>query len=166
MKIYLPYAEGMLQPETEYSMIGWPGEVHKEVMPDEYAYWRMIQRLWRDGIDFCLVEQDIAPTLEQLRELEDCGELFCSFAYLRESVETVALGLTRVRGKLCQDYPRLLETEVPNRVSFHECDGWLYSRIGHTGTVVHRHDGLVKHYRRQTMLVAIPGLRGEAGHVR
>lgn len=166
MHIIVPYVAGSLQPETERSLTPWPGPVEKKLLADPYEYWNLIRECWLAGVDFCLVEQDMAPTVDQLAGLEDCPEEFCSYPYMRESVETLALGLTRLRGSFTRRYRTLLELETPPRVHYSECDGWLYGRIAHTGMVVHRHSSYVAHYRRQTVLVGIPGTTGEAGWVR
>lgn len=155
MHIVVPFVSGQLQPETEAALHPWPGPVEKIKLADEFAYWRLIRLKWSEGVDFCLVEQDIAPTIAQLRELEDCPEDWCCFQYYREGGVTDSLGCMRVRGRLSLASPGLLDNETPAEVHYSQCDGWLYTRIGSLNRRVHVH-GTVMHYRRYTTLAALP----------
>lgn len=40
-----------------------------------------MERLWRDGETFCLVEHDVVPTPLMLARLEACPEPWCSHCY-------------------------------------------------------------------------------------
>lgn len=157
MLIVVPYVAGELQPETESALVAWPGKKHKRVLEDEkYGYWQLIKELWVSGSDIVLVEQDMAPTIEQLRSLEVCQQSeVCGYHYRREGGNAVALGLLRWRAELAQRAPWLLERELPAQISYDECDGNLHGRFLAINVKVHDH-GETQHFRRRTMLLEVP----------
>jgi hypothetical protein len=157
MLIVVPYVAGELQPETEASLIGWPGKKQKRVLDDPtYGYWALIKELWKGQSDIVLVEQDMAPSIEQLRSLESCQEsMVCGYHYRREGGNAVALGLLRWRAELAQQAPWLLDRDLPARISYDECDGHLHGRFAALNVKVHDH-GATEHFRRRTMLLEVP----------
>jgi len=157
MLIVVPYVAGELQPETEAALITWPGKKLRRCLEDPtYGYWELIKELWQGASDVVLVEQDNAPTIEQLRSLETCQtSLVCGYHYRREGGNAVALGLLRWRAELAQQAPWLLDRELPARIPYDQCDGHLHGRFGALGIKVHDH-GETAHFRRRTMLLEVP----------
>lgn len=158
MLIVVPYVAGELQPETEDALIAWPGKRQmRQLEDDTFGYWELIKELWYSQADICLVEQDNAPTIEQLRSLELCRESeVCGYSYVRESSRPViALGMLRWRGSISQRMPWLLRRELPERVPYDQCDGMLHGRFAAVNIPVHNH-GEAAHFRRRTMLLEVP----------
>lgn len=48
----------------------------------EYAYDRLIRRLWSEGQPFVLVEHDILPWPGAVQQLWECDRPWCAFQYL------------------------------------------------------------------------------------
>lgn len=157
MLIVVPYVAGELQPETEASLIGWPGKVSKRVLEDDtYGYWKLIKELWHSGSDIVIVEQDMAPSIDQLRSLEMCQQSeVCGYHYRREGGNAVALGLLRWRAELPQRMPWLLDRELPAQIPYDQCDGSLHGRFQAIQVQVHDH-GETAHFRRRTILLEVP----------
>jgi len=47
--------------------------------PDDDSYPRLLERLWREGGDFILVEHDVVPWPGAIAELASCPRQWCAF---------------------------------------------------------------------------------------
>jgi hypothetical protein len=93
VRLVCPYTE--LHPATERALRPLGAEF-VDVGDSEYAYWRLLKRLWAEREPFTLVEHDVEPTATQLRWLWDCPEPVCSYEYLYRGQSPVsALGCTK-----------------------------------------------------------------------
>ena len=57
--------------------------VYVDVSGDDYAYWRLVKRLWTaksPGESFALVEHDVLVEPDTLASLDDCPERWCAYA--------------------------------------------------------------------------------------
>ena len=72
------------------------------------AYYHLLLHLWQRGGDVTIVEQDMAPTVAQLDELDDCPEPWCGYAYNMTSGYQASLGCTRFRAGLMAAEPDLM----------------------------------------------------------
>lgn len=142
MLIIVPYVSGMLQPKTART----PGAEFVELpASDPYAYWRLIKRLYEHGDDWCIIEQDIVITQEQLDALDTCTEPWCVYGYHRGGVVFAALGTLRLRREVMVAYPNLLTFDTPEHVYFDQCDGTLYGKLRNVNLKEHRHEPNVGH---------------------
>lgn len=70
-----------------------------DVRGDNYAYWREIAARWTGESDLIIIEQDIEIGPDTVRELEECNQDWCCFAYpiFRTRVRLrLGLGCTKV----------------------------------------------------------------------
>lgn len=141
--LIVPYVPGMLHRKTALTS----GAEFVELPADDmYAYWRLITRLYTYGDDWCIVEQDIIISAEQIQELWDCPQRWCVFGYRRGMGDVVALGVFRLRWQIMDRWPNLLTgLDVPRMVPFNECDGVIYGRLRSVGLTEHRHYPNVRH---------------------
>lgn len=83
-----------------------------DVGDDVEAYWRLLDRLWRAGDPFAIIEHDIVIDLAALAALRECPNLWCSYPYpLKTNGREQfwhGLGCVRFRGPLLQAHPELL----------------------------------------------------------
>jgi hypothetical protein len=123
---------------------GW--DVYDIPCVEEYDYAEGLNDWWEALDDVIIVEHDIAPTVEQVRELEECPEPFCSMDYAGPSWSSwaavpyaVCIGLAKLSSRLREGSTR--RPFVP-RVHWHDVGGALEQVIGRP----HVHPGPVAHY--------------------
>ena len=77
LKIVIPFVDGGLADETK----AW-GEEHRaefvDLTGDDEGYFRLVTRLWSEGSEFTLVEQDMLPAAEQFAEMTACPREWCA----------------------------------------------------------------------------------------
>jgi hypothetical protein len=114
----------------------------------DYDYADALEASWSTDEVMVIVEHDIAPTLEQVLELEDCSELFCSMDYAGPgwpswavNPDAACIGLAKLDGAL-----RMATTRRPAvpRVHWHDVGGALVQVFGRP----HIHPGPVAHYHQ------------------
>lgn len=99
MRVVVPYAT--LAPETraaleadgidaEYVFVGGEGT----------AYHDLMERTWRDGAPFAVVEQDIVVRPGLIAEFEACGAQWCVAPYYKGDALITALGCVRFGSEL------------------------------------------------------------------
>lgn len=74
-QVVVPFVPGMLHEEA--AQLGRPVDVSRS----EWDYWELLRQLWEGGRTFVVVEQDMAPTDEQVQALFDCPEPWCAHDY-------------------------------------------------------------------------------------
>ena len=70
-----------------------------DVSEDNFAYWREISARWKGERDLIIIEQDIEISADTVRELEECDQDWCCFAYpiFRTKVRLrLGLGCTKI----------------------------------------------------------------------
>lgn len=134
----VPYVPGMLRPfDRSYD------PMLCDVSGNDYRYWNLIRALYNMRTDFLIVEQDIDLTMEQYLSLEKCPEDWCVYGYKRNGIDTVALGVFRLRERVMMEHPGLLRHL--DRVKWTSCDGEIYGRLKAIGLAPHRHYPNVRH---------------------
>ena len=79
----IPYVAAGLADETRR----WGEEQHAEfvdVSGDDEAYFRLVSRLWTEGDEFFMVEQDIVPDPQQFLDMVACPKE-CARVYTRST---------------------------------------------------------------------------------
>ncbi|MHB1488254.1 MAG: hypothetical protein ACYCZM_11980 [Acidimicrobiales bacterium] len=103
MRLIVPYVRGMLRQETWLALkdCGYDVEWASMDPNDDGHYAFLIEGLWQDGEDFCVVEQDVVPTQTMLEALEQCPYPWCSHCYADPDYpRTAMLGLARFCSEL------------------------------------------------------------------
>jgi hypothetical protein len=81
--LVVPFTDELVRPATVAAVAG-SGHPHRFVAMDPGdvgAYGRLFRRLWEEGETFVIVEHDVVPTGDQLKEILTCGHSWCSYAY-------------------------------------------------------------------------------------
>lgn len=108
-------------------------------------YRRLLRGFWRVGSDFVLVEHDVAPTREQLAELEACDRPWCHFGY-GPGDWTPTFGCVRFRRDLILGTPdAFADPEWP----WQQLDGLFAVYARSCGFEPHWHYPHVLHLRTQ-----------------
>lgn len=115
MRIVVPYA-GRRHPRTvaagraTTAQTGVP-VVWEDVSGDEFAYWRLMARLWEPSDDLVIVEHDVELRADVIEQFNTCERLWCTHGYDNichpECMEawSNALGCTRFRKELIAACP-------------------------------------------------------------
>lgn len=106
--VVVPFVAGMLSRPTQQAMMASPYPVRTYQLPirDAGAYGRLVRTLWRSQHDVIICEQDVAPTVEQLRTLDGCGHDWCSYNYDDGLYpDGPMFGCVRFSGRVMRDHP-------------------------------------------------------------
>jgi len=112
MKAVLPYVQGMLRPETdEFGLLIGAEPVE---MTTESSYFELMEKLWKEGESFLVLEQDILPTLKDYRRMLTCPLPYCIAPYAGPGKYTIdkGLGFTRFRRECIVANPDLFSRIV------------------------------------------------------
>lgn len=155
MIVTVPYVAGLLRPETFHAVsTGGRAYVFVELdRTDPGAYAKYVASRWPMRGEWCIVEQDMAPTPEQLAELARCERRWCRFPYDYDG-RTIpgSFGVVRFRHGLRADWPRAAAEMArhnhntvtwPHWASVSERLGAILTRHGETP---HVHDSVVAHH--------------------
>ena len=108
MKIVVPYTD--LHSVTEKALRMTGRKFRKvDVSKDDEAYWRLLSKLWAEGEDFCIVEQDIVVNPGVFDEFEDCPNEWAANSYPFCHKIAEGLGCTRFSGSLTRRFPEILD---------------------------------------------------------
>lgn len=154
MPVVLPHTEGGLRPETREAAIRSGLLVQDAVLASDESYHDLIAEHWAAHESFITLEQDIVPHDGALRELAECAEPWCAFAYDYPPFGQYAgMGCAKFSADLIRRFPDALtetakwqdDTHPPK----HWCrvDGWLKQYLLDRGANQHVH-GLVRHLHR------------------
>jgi hypothetical protein len=106
VKVVIPFVQGRLADETRQ----W-GERHRadfvDLTEDDHGYFKLITRLWREGRQFVVVEEDIVPALGQVEAMWACDEQWCAGVHKlhADAPEVWSLGLMRFSSALIERVP-------------------------------------------------------------
>lgn len=116
------------------------------------AYFDWLTRLWGDGRDFCVVEQDVIVNADTLDELAACAHDWCGFPYEYMGKLTHGLGCVKFSAALIARNPDamirvgVMFDSTHGRRHWCRLDAWLQSVIlPNMGEVKHEHLPPVKH---------------------
>lgn len=107
MKLVVPHTD--LHPETYRATRDWPDVEYVYVGEDDYAYGRLLKRLWREGESFALVEHDVLPHPDTLARFALCDRWYCSAPYEWTTHVGVTLGCTKFGREGLLAYPDAAE---------------------------------------------------------
>ena len=113
-----------------------------DVAGDPEGYWKALNNAWDMGHGFINVEQDIVPTLEQLRELAECPADWCSFPTTIMGTLANELGCVKFSEALTLRYHGGLQGVGR---TWWGLDSGIYHRLAGWGVRRHVHPGSVKH---------------------
>jgi hypothetical protein len=97
-----------LQPQTAEIVRQLGGEFI-DCSSSEYSYFAMFRDEWRKKQTFCIIEQDVVPTMKGIESLQRCNHLWCGCPYFIGGQYAVCLGCTRFDKQLMVRYPNLPE---------------------------------------------------------
>lgn len=108
-RVILPYTKPHETTAAVLTATGMPWTA-EWVGGSDRDYFDLLDRTWRNGGTFTVVEHDIVPTVEALKSLNECGNDWCacSYPYLYGE-RTAGLGCTRFRSALIVRHPDLFE---------------------------------------------------------
>lgn len=153
MKIYVPYAHAHyldrptgLNSQVERLLINRAEFV--DVSASHNAYFDFLQGVWRREETFCIVEQDVLPTLDDLKEIEDCQHPWCVCPYPGPGVIFYeSLGCTKFDTELMIRIPDLFDRVIRRLGTRHWYSGidqGIAYVLKQSGIHPHHH-GLVTH---------------------
>lgn len=127
--VVMPYVDGMLSDALlrVVRLSGYPYLLCQLDRADLGAYGRLVRRLWSQPTDVVIVEQDVVPTLTQLKELSTCGHDWCGFNYDGSVYpDGPMFGCVRLSRRLMVRHPYAAEialtTPEPGRGTSRLCD--------------------------------------------
>lgn len=153
-RVVIPHTEGGLRPETiaaakASGLFATDVRVH-----GDSDYHDLIAERWAARASFITLEEDIVPHDGALRELAECPEPWCAFAYEYPPFGTYAgMGCAKFSADLIARYPEALGETGAWRDDQHppghwcRVDGWLKQYLLERGATQHVH-GVVKHLHR------------------
>lgn len=152
MKVYCPHLQ--IMPETRAALDNsgyeWSGV---DLSGSDTAYTEWMQKAWRAGETFAIVEHDIVPWRGALAELDDCHHPWCAFSYPFGQGSIEGLGLTRFRDVLLAAYPAAVDDTLNEATEAHPRGHWcslddrLMRVLTRHGVRRHVHGPLVGHLR-------------------
>lgn len=150
MKVYCPHTQ--LTSETRAALDNSGYEwTPVDVTGSQTAYTELMQKLWRAGESFAIVEHDIVPWRGALAELDECHHPWCGFSYPFGQGAIEGLGCTRFQDVLLAAYPSAVDdtlteaTEVHPRGHWCSLDDRLMRVLMRLGARRHVHGPLVGH---------------------
>lgn len=133
MRVVVPFTD--LRPETYRAARDWVDGCEFVGMEDDYAYGRLLRKLWREGEDFLLVEHDMNWTREQIARMDECEHGYCANPYPWTTTVGPALGFTRFSEDFIARYPDAVEiaTRIPSNYGdpghWKQLDVWLMAAV-------------------------------------
>ncbi len=156
MKVICPNTG--IAPETRAALdhCGYPWQP-ADVSGCGTAYTQLLQKLWREGETFALVEHDIVPWRGALKQLDACDHPWCGFPYplvlphVPAGVLHAGLGCVRFRAELLRRYPSAVDDTLAEHTEVHPSGFWcnlddrLTRALTRCGAVRHEHTPAVGH---------------------
>jgi hypothetical protein len=133
VRVVVPYVE--LHPLTEEALAAW---IDYDSCQLEYVdlsddpilgYGQLVKRLWVEGDDVLLVEQDIEIGPSTIYDFRACWYGWCAAPYNWTTNVGPALGCTRFRGSFIAKYPRAVEEALAIAPHFQQFDIALVRRV-------------------------------------
>lgn len=78
-------------------------------VPGDSDYCNVIERYWRAGEGFVIVEHDIELHSRVIPSLRHCSRAWCQYPYLLRGNYQVAFGCVRFSTRLLREYPDLID---------------------------------------------------------
>ena len=141
IRVVMPIA--VTYPEAIKALVKWvaPAEL-VNVTGDDYAYWDLFLRLWREGKPFIIVEHDIVIRPDTVSDLANCGAPWCAYTYHEEIGEPVTgMGCTKFEPR-----GRALHTEdLFHDTIWQNVDTTVAGLLTELGWKVHEHGPWLRH---------------------
>lgn len=120
-----------LQPETEAALSYATHRV--DTSGDPCAYWRTLSSYWGMGQDIMLIEHDIVPPSDAVKQFRNCPEPWCVFPYPVDADAMLchSLGCTRFRTQIQLPLPA-------GQFTWNEVDGAVREAVLGSG-IAHPH---------------------------
>lgn len=153
--IIYPATKAILKPlEAEFVYVGDSNYDYALLLERLFAESRIVDRSVPAGHryePFVLVEHDIAPTFEQIKEVAECPEPLCGFPYIYYPGKiTWALGCAKFGAEALKapvDWYYASEEREICRAGWRDCFPILAFRLmQYHGIQPHFHNSLVKHF--------------------
>lgn len=152
--VVLPFVEGGLRAETDEAALRSGLPVERVRLDGEDAYHDLVAGCWAGRESFITLEQDIVPHDGALREMADCPEPWCAFAYDYPPFGSYAgMGCAKFSADLIARFPDAMAETAKWHDDAHppkhwcRVDGWLKKYLLERGATQHVH-GTVKHLHR------------------
>ena len=82
MRVVCPFVPGFLHPLTSAALgLFAPQAEHVDVSANPSAYWRLLRRLWGEGVGWVNVEHDIEIRSDTIPQFEVCDRPWCVAPY-------------------------------------------------------------------------------------
>jgi hypothetical protein len=123
MKVYCPHTD--LTPETRAALDASGYEwTPIDVSGSDTAYTEFLQKIWRRGETFAIVEHDIVPWRGALEQLDDCHHPWCGFSYPFGGGMIEGLGCTRFKDIILAAYPDAVDDTLNEMTDIHPRGHW------------------------------------------
>lgn len=123
-----------------------------DVSGSDDAYWTLLDRLWRSGGTFVVVEHDVVVRPGTIDELESCPSEWCAFPTVYLAGAHYGLGCCKFAGALTRRIPDALEQVAAISDGAHgprhwcRIDAWLTTRVlPAAGARMCQHDTILDH---------------------
>lgn len=143
MRVICPYVE--LHPDTIAALTRYAKPEYWWVGNSDTAYASLLRQLWADGEAFAIIEQDVVPTGQTLREFAHCPEPYCASPYAWTTHLAPALGCTRFSSLLLRAYPDAMEIAAHLPSAYGERGHYRQLDVHLMNTVLRDHYGLQPH---------------------
>ena len=134
MPFAIPYGEAIK------ALLHWAPDAEViSVAYNDYAYWELFCRLWRDGQPFIIVEHDIVIRKDTIRSLADCEASWCAYVYHQAPGNPVSgLGCTKFVPSGALHY-------TPPEPVWQNVDSVVTGAMRKLGWEVHEHGSWLRH---------------------
>lgn len=151
MKVIAPFTSAA-HPLAVRSLPAWVERV--DVSREVGSYWQLLDRLWREGETFLVVEHDIEITPEVVEDAKACAERWCVWPYVGPGgkptdVLEASLGCTRFSAQLLAEHPEALSYEIAERdgiVPWRRLDVRVSDQLSRYHLAPHVHERHVLHH--------------------
>lgn len=161
MRVVLPYTR--IHPLTDQALAELvPDAERVDLGRDDYAYGRLLERLWVPGEDLMIIEHDVQLTRVALDEAINCPCWWSAAPYTGQgtahreaSIIVQSLGCVRFRSELIEAAPgAIAQANSVIDAARNICppghwkclDGRILSALGQAGFTPHQHDEVPHHH--------------------
>jgi hypothetical protein len=147
LRVVVPFIFKQLNFHTEKALGAYNPEYVDLTSDPVYGYGRLLQRLWKKGQSFCIVEQDIEVGPSTIYDFRACNHRYCAAPYPWLTDVGVAMGCTRFRDSFIAEFPTAVEDALANGVTARQLDVVFMRRIlwGKYRQQPHVHSEVIHH---------------------
>jgi len=137
VSVICPYAD--LRSEVRQALRGLHPR-YVDVSDHEWAYWRLLLRLWERAETLVIVEHDVVPQPGTVPALLGCAKDWCSVPYRQGQFMGTGFGCTKFSGALMARIPDAVSRILPQHRSWNALDSMVLSTLRRNGEAEHIHD--------------------------